>query len=45
MVEEVQTTQGMAYIFHLEDRLNIKILKVKMDGEMEVLEDFIKEEY
>jgi hypothetical protein len=45
MVEEVQSNEGMAYIFHLEDRQNIKILKVKVDGEMEVIQDFIKEEY
>jgi hypothetical protein len=45
MVEEVQTNEGMAYIFHLEDRLNLKILKVTKDGEMEMLQELTKEEY
>jgi len=45
MVEEVQTNEGMAYIFHMEDKLNFKILKVSKDGEMEILQELTKEEY
>lgn len=45
MVEEVQTVDGMVYLFHLEDRQNLKILKVNREGEMETLQEFSKEEY
>ncbi len=45
MVEEVQTNDGMAYLFHLEDKQNLKILKVNRDGEMEILQELSKEEY
>jgi hypothetical protein len=45
MVEEVQTIDGMAYLLHLEDRLNFKILKVNQDCETEIIQDLTKEEY
>lgn len=43
LVEEVQTTDAMVYIVHLEDKSNIKILKVNKDGEMEIMQELIKE--
>jgi hypothetical protein len=43
LVEEVQTTEATVYVVHLEDKSNIKILKVSQDGEMEVMQDFTKE--
>jgi hypothetical protein len=43
LVEEVQTTEGMAYIVHLEDKSNIKLVKVSKDGEMEIMQELIKE--
>jgi hypothetical protein len=43
LVEEVQTNDGMVYLVHLEDKSNIKILKVSKEGEMETLQDLIKE--
>ena len=43
LVEEVQTTDGKVYILHLEDKANIKILKVNDMGEYEILQDLSKE--
>ena len=43
MAEEVQTPNGRIYIVHLEDKSNIKILKVNDDLEMETMQDLIKE--
>ena len=43
LVEEVQTPNGMAYLIHLEDKSNIKILKVNKEGEMETFQDLTKE--
>jgi hypothetical protein len=43
LVEEVQTADGMVFIVHLEDKSNIKILKVNKDGEMEIMQELIKE--
>jgi hypothetical protein len=43
LVEEVQTVNGMVYIVHLEDKSTIKIIKVNKDGEMETLQDLIKQ--
>jgi hypothetical protein len=43
LVEEVQTTDAMVYIVHVEDKSNIKILKVNKDGEMELMQEFTKE--
>jgi hypothetical protein len=43
LVEEVQTTEGMAYVVHLEDKTNIKILRVSKDGEMEIMQELTKE--
>ena len=43
LVEEVQTPAGHAYLIHLEDKSNIKILKVNDEGEMETMQDLIKE--
>ena len=42
LIEEVQTTNGMVYIVHLEDKSNIKILRLSKDAEMEILQDFTK---
>ena len=43
LVEEVQTNNGMVYIVHLEDKSNIKILKVSKEGEMEIMQELTKE--
>ena len=42
LVEEVQTTENRVYIVHLEDKSNIKILKVNDMGEYEILQDLSK---
>ncbi len=42
-VEEVQSIYGMAYIVHLEDKLNLKVLRVNSYGEMDILLDLVKE--
>jgi hypothetical protein len=43
LVEEVQTTEGMAYVVHLEDKGNIKIVKLSDEGEMETMQELTKE--
>ena len=43
LVEEVDTNDGLVYIVHLEDKSTIKIIKVNKDGEMETMQDLIKE--
>jgi hypothetical protein len=43
LVEEVQTPNGKIYIVHLEDKSNIKILKVNDEGEMEMMQELTKE--
>ena len=43
-VEEVQTIDGAVYIINLEDKSNIKILKVNKEGEMDILMELIKEQ-
>ena len=43
LVEEVQTTEAKAYIVHLEDKSNIKILKANDEGEYEIMQDLSKE--
>ena len=43
MVEEVQTPDGKVYIVHLEDKSNIKILKVNDDCDMEIMQELTKE--
>jgi hypothetical protein len=42
LVEEVQTIEAKVYIVHLEDKTNIKILKVNDEGEFEILQDLSK---
>jgi len=42
LIEEVQTSDGMVYIVHLEDKSNIRILIVSKDAEMEILQEFTK---
>ena len=42
VVVEVQSNYGKAYIVYLEDKLNIKVLKVSADGEMETLMESAK---
>jgi len=43
LVEEVQTTEGMAYVVHLEDKGNIKIVKLSSEGEMETIQELTKQ--
>ena len=42
LIEEVQTNNGMVYIVHLEDKSNIKILRLSSDAEMEILQELTK---
>jgi hypothetical protein len=42
LIEEVHTNDGMVYIVHLEDKSNIKILRLSNDAEMEILQEMIK---
>ena len=42
-VEEVQSIYGMAYVVHLENTSNLKVLRVNSFGEMEILLDLDKE--
>jgi hypothetical protein len=42
LIEEVQTNNGMVYIVHLEDKSNIKILRLSSDAEMEIMQEFTK---
>jgi hypothetical protein len=43
LVEEVQTVNGTGYVIHLEDKSNIRIVKVNREGEMETMQDLTKE--
>jgi hypothetical protein len=43
LVEEVQTYYRTGYVIHLEDKSNIKIVKVNQEGEMEILQEFVKQ--
>jgi hypothetical protein len=43
LVEEVQTTEAKVFIVHIEDRSNIKILRVSEEGEMDILQELTKE--
>jgi len=42
VVEEVQTIDGMVYIVNMENKSNIKILRVSNEGEIEILEEMMK---
>jgi hypothetical protein len=42
MVEELHTRDGVEYIVYLEDKSNIRIVKVTSDDEMEVLQELNK---
>jgi hypothetical protein len=42
LVEEVQTIEGVEYIIYLEDKSNIRIVKVDKEGVMDVLQDLNK---
>jgi hypothetical protein len=42
LIEEVQTNDGMVYIVHLEDKSNIKILRLSNDSEMEILQEMTR---
>jgi hypothetical protein len=43
LVEEVQTNSGHVYIVHMEDKANIKILKLNDDCDMEVMQELTKQ--
>ena len=43
LVEEVQTTEGMGYIIHVEDHQLIRILKVSKDGEVQIMQELTKQ--
>jgi hypothetical protein len=42
LIEEVQTNDGMVFIVHLEDKTNIRILRLSKEGEMDILQEFTK---
>jgi hypothetical protein len=42
LIEEVHSIDGMVYIVHLEDKSNIKILRLSNDAEMEILQEITK---
>jgi hypothetical protein len=42
LVEEVHTIEGIEYIVYLEDKSNIRLVKVNKQGEMQVLQDLNK---
>ncbi len=43
LVEEVQTNDGVEYIINLEDKSNIRVLKVTKEGLMEELQELRKQ--
>lgn len=43
VVEEVQSAQGKGYLVYLEDKSNIRILKVNAESEIEVMMDLLKQ--
>jgi hypothetical protein len=42
LIEEVQTNNGMVYVVHLENKANIRIIRLSSDGEMDILQEFTK---
>jgi hypothetical protein len=42
LIEEVHGNDGMVYIVHLDDKTNIKILRVSNNAEMEILEEITR---
>jgi hypothetical protein len=42
VVEEIDASQNLIYIVHMEDKTSIKNLRVSNDGEIEVMEEFTK---
>jgi hypothetical protein len=42
IIEIVEVPDHLAYLVHLEDKTSIKIVRVSEEGEMDVLEDYIK---
>ena len=42
LIEEVHTIEGIEYIVYLEDKSNIRLVKLNKEGEMEVLQDLNK---
>ncbi|HEY2649345.1 MAG TPA: hypothetical protein VGI38_09115 [Puia sp.] len=42
LIEEVQSTDGMVYIVHLEDKSAIRILRLSKEAEMEILQELTK---
>ena len=42
LIEEVQTNDSMVYIVHLEDKSNIKILRLSKDSEIDILQELTK---
>jgi hypothetical protein len=45
VVEEVQTADIKVYIVHLEDKSEVKILKVSAEGEASIIDEWKKEKY
>jgi hypothetical protein len=43
LVKEVRTIDGVGYVVNLEDKSNIKIIKINNGGEMEILLELTKE--
>jgi hypothetical protein len=45
LVEEVVTREGAEFIFHLQDKSSIRIVRVSKENEVEILKEFDRQEY
>ena len=45
LVQEVHTNEGVEFIFYLQDKSSIRIVRVNKDNEVEVLHEFDKQAY
>ncbi len=43
VIEEVQSNDGKGYLVYLEDKTNIRILKVSKDNDIEIMMDLVKQ--
>ena len=43
VIEEVQSVEGKGYLVYLEDKTNIRVLKINRDNDVEVMMDLVKQ--
>jgi hypothetical protein len=43
LVKELQTLSGLVYIITLEDKTSIRLLKINLEGEMEIMQELEKQ--